>query len=172
MTTGNGRAAWQLGDEYNPDSIHIRASDENGHSWKGRIILPKHWPGWIEAIVQAPLFPEYRTIADFIRDAVYHRLHHWGTNPTRPLDIGLQHRLSLERMQNRLAASRDFSNQVSVFVTEMDNTCQELQRSRDHNGLARLLDEVEDEVRANFSPPYDGEVLERITYWRKYTSAP
>lgn len=160
-------SSWNLVDEYSPEVIHVRASDQDGHSWKGRIQLPKGWPGWIEAIIEDPRFPEYRTTADFIRDAVFHRLHYWADNPDRPVTGDLPNRLSLERMKNRLASSRDFSHEVASFKGELDETCSALHRARDYTGLLRLVNECEDEVRANFSEPYLSDVLDRISYWRK-----
>ena len=160
--------AWSSADEYRPERIHVRASDDKGHSTKGRMLMPKHWAGWIESIVEHPDFPEYRSAADFVRDAIFHRLHYWASHPTRDTDPMLQNRLSLERMKNRLAEQQLHSAEVASFRSQLDDACSELTRARDYKGLRQILADLEEEARLNFDEPYLTDMLDRITYWRKH----
>lgn len=59
-------------EEYSPDRMFIESKDRDGHSKFIRFRIPDHFRGPIGAVVGK--VEAYRSEADFLRDAVVHRL--------------------------------------------------------------------------------------------------
>lgn len=63
---------------YSPEQFYTRASDAQGHKEHVRVNIPPYIAAQVTALVQSGKFP-YQTMADVLRDALYHRLHHLST---------------------------------------------------------------------------------------------
>lgn len=62
-------------DAYDPNDVYMGgAKDSQGHSTNIRAHIPDTWTGMISEIVASPDWPEYQTLQDFYRDAIYHRM--------------------------------------------------------------------------------------------------
>jgi hypothetical protein len=63
------------GSSYSPDRFYVASADKNGHSHWLKMRIPPAISGHISALVASGKIPQYRTVEDFYRDAVLHRLH-------------------------------------------------------------------------------------------------
>lgn len=68
---------------YDPNEIHTPSQDEKGHSVNLRLHVPVPWHGILQQIVSSDDWPEYRSIHDIVRDALYHRMHWIGQQKNR-----------------------------------------------------------------------------------------
>lgn len=68
---------WQTGsdEEYDPERIYTRAEDARGHSDRISVTLPTYVIRALAALRESDAYSEYRSIADVIRDSVYHNIH-------------------------------------------------------------------------------------------------
>lgn len=80
----------------------------------------------MEQYVQSESWPEYRTVADIVRDALYHRLHwaseqkHRGNFPNvAQAVIRERYRKRLEQDAQYEQEMREFRNQIDVTLTQM-----------------------------------------------------
>jgi hypothetical protein len=60
---------------YSPEKFYVKATDSKGHSANLRVHVPPIFAERVSALIASRTFPEYRTLADFVRDAMYHRLY-------------------------------------------------------------------------------------------------
>lgn len=65
---------WKPASTYDPDKFYTSASDKQGRGDPTTVRVPPQAASTIAALVQSQRIPEYTTQADFIRDAVIHRL--------------------------------------------------------------------------------------------------
>lgn len=75
-TDGEGLSAWDTIEDdkgYDPHHFYTHSQDKKGHSFHLRVNFPKPLAGAIGALIQTGIIPQYRTIEDFARDAIYHR---------------------------------------------------------------------------------------------------
>jgi len=59
---------------YDIENFYTRASDKHGHGSQFRVRLPTDVAGMVARIIADPTLPQFRTAADFLRDAAFHRL--------------------------------------------------------------------------------------------------
>ena len=59
---------------YGPEKLYTKGTDGRGNSHEVRVRMPPTVVGQIQSMVEQRLIPEYKTSADFVRDAVIHRL--------------------------------------------------------------------------------------------------
>lgn len=70
--------SWNASGAYNPDKYYTEASDKSGRGDPINARIPPQIGSSIAALVQSGVVSEYRTLSDFVRDAVVHRLHTIG----------------------------------------------------------------------------------------------
>jgi hypothetical protein len=69
--------SWVLeSNEYSPDKFYTKSTDGRGNSELIQVKVSPFVYGLLAEIIESPDFPDYRTKADLIRDALVHRLHH------------------------------------------------------------------------------------------------
>lgn len=79
---------------YSQERIYTRSVDKRGFGSTVRLKAPPEVVSEIAKIVAKDWVPEYNTTADFVRDAVIHRLHYWSE---RISDKQLQRVVTTER---------------------------------------------------------------------------
>jgi len=159
------REQWNL-ETYNPREPHTKSTDDLGHSAYYRVRIPDDWSGMIGKWVEDRDFPEYQTAADFIRDAIYHRLAFWQKNGRDP-EGAVGRMMAREAMLTKVRrATQQFDAQVR-FTDEMEDLATRLAQAQDWQALWLNMGEWEDDAREAFDEPYLDRILERVTYWRK-----
>jgi len=93
---------WQLEEfeSYSRTRFYTKASDNKGHREEIRVKVPPHIYDAIGRIVRSdgkgPI-PEYRTMSDFVRDAIVHRLHDlWELGMVQGIEDALRQHLAME----------------------------------------------------------------------------
>jgi len=68
--------SWEVdeGDFYDPNEFYTASQDKKGHSFHMRVNLPKPLGGLLYGLIQSAVVPQYRSVEDIARDAVYHRV--------------------------------------------------------------------------------------------------
>lgn len=87
------------GHEYRVDQFYTRSTNKFDHSKELRANVPTNIHAQVMEIVQNPKFPSIRTNADFIRDAIVHRLrtiHGWVNDPELLKILTIEERRSIE----------------------------------------------------------------------------
>lgn len=77
---------------YSRDRYYTHSTDQHGHKTTVRANVPPDMMRRIAIIVASRAIPEYGTSSDFVRDAVFHRLHEVGEkiadiDTTRTVDM-------------------------------------------------------------------------------------
>lgn len=148
----------QQSGEYSVDDVWTKATDKQGHSAYLRVPIPKHWAGEVSAIIESNRFG-YRNQQDFVRDAVYHRLH-WAAQIIR------DDRFLATLGHDRLTARVDFymyeSQQHAEFMDRLDEAQRVAQVTVDHQEFAKILDLLRDEAESLLREPYRSKALDRL----------
>ena len=68
--------SWEVEDDdfYDPNEFYTASQDKKGHSFHMRVNLPKPLGGQLYGLIQSAVVPQYRSVEDVARDAVYHRV--------------------------------------------------------------------------------------------------
>ncbi len=68
--------SWEVdeGDFYDPNEFYTASQDKKGHSFHMRVNLPKPLGGQLYGLIQSAVVPQYRSVEDIARDALYHRV--------------------------------------------------------------------------------------------------
>lgn len=135
------REDWSTDDPgYSPSKFYMRGSDKQGHSANLRVHVPTYVAGRVQHIFDTHQFP-YKTLQDFYRDAIYHRLY------------ALEHDLFPFEQQDglALAALRDEAQSVIERITTAKSTVDSLEATVLQ--LVKLGEE--DEARSMVARAYD-----------------
>lgn len=66
---------WTPADAYDPDAFYTEGRDKQGGGENIQARIPPQVHGSIAALIQSGKIPQYRTMSDFVRNAVVHQLH-------------------------------------------------------------------------------------------------
>jgi len=144
--------------EYKIDDVWRGSSDKQGHSSYIRTPVPKHWSGQINAIVQSGRF-DYKSQQDFIRDAVYHRLH-WAGKVIK--DDKFLARLSVDKLQAHLEHYTVEMEGYREFETKLDEAAAMAQHAGDSREFASLIDILKDEADTTLREPFRSEAMAKL----------
>lgn len=158
------------GDGYSIDNVYTGGSaDGKGHSFHLRVPIPTHWQAIMMHYVTSPDWPEYRSVQDFARDAIYHRWHwakDWERRNGRPPTPELKQLMAMAAGQARAEQSRMVDER---FIEFMDTTEEALRLKYNRQDFSALLDMVEElEVMAEeFTDKDRVRLLEMADNWKK-----
>ena len=144
--------------EYSIDDIWRGSADKQGHSAYVRVPFPKHWAGQMNAITQSDLF-DYKSQQDFVRDAVYHRLH-WAGEIMR--DRKFIARLGVDKLAARLEHYMLETEGVTEFKIRLDEAATMAQTSGDAREFATIIDLMRDEASQTLREPFRSEALMKL----------
>lgn len=129
------------GNQYDIDTIYTRSTDGKGHSVNIQAPLSTNVHGQVAAIVGLE-DTKYRSVQDFVRDAVAHRLRYWQevmqSGRLRMLP-GVEEMLATEAVMTAIADSRTRRTAARSAMTDSEKEISELIS-------AGLLDEAQDLV--------------------------
>ena len=107
MGKARGKAApedlWQTDDSYDPNEFYTASADRRGHSDTFYVKVPPYVASALSQFIQSGKVPQYKTVQDFIRDAIVHRIHYLMYNWPGELDECA----ALLRMQHKLAKLKE-----------------------------------------------------------------
>lgn len=121
-----GREAWKLDDgEYSVDRFYVQSTDGKGHGDEVRVRVPPYLASQLQAIFESRTFPKYRTVADIVRDAIYHRLRYLELRQHGEASDALK----LIGFQERLRQNREAFETATASVNALSQTVEELLRA-------------------------------------------
>lgn len=138
---GNPNDPWTLSStNYDPANFYCRATDGNGHD---AVLQSKISPALlaeIQRLVQSKVIPQYRTYADFIRDAMIHRLRYLSDQ--YPGSANLQ-AIEIEQRQAELDHIKIQRESWNKLLRDLDEQLQELIRLNELDEAEWLIDQNE-----------------------------
>lgn len=106
---------------YSVDAFYTRSTDGNGVSETKYVKMPPSLLAGIGDLVASKVIADYRTEADFIRDAVYHRLHHVAMMKQDGKLVRLVNRqIMLARAANNLHEMAELENLLEQHGAAME----------------------------------------------------
>jgi len=164
----NTVARQKLENEYDVDKVWTSSQDQHGHSVQNRVNYPKSWAGQVAELVHSREWPEYRSPQDFVRDAIYHRLH-WAHNSQRTTDPELAAVLAESAIESMLDPFLSASDQYSRVEKRIEEAGGLAISHGDQVAFQKVLNNIEDYIREHIRPPYLDRLLDRVGQWRKRT---
>lgn len=136
------KAGWET-DGYDPSEVYTRATDGQGHKEVMHIPLPPYLLNQIGSFVSDAKVLGYRTPQDFVRDAIVHRLHHWGDSLPPDRKIAWKTTMAMVRTEKRIWEME----QVDALVARMREGMEKAVRAEQLPALADSIEECEEHAR-------------------------
>lgn len=141
---------WKIGSSFDVEDggyarthFYTAGTDKRGHSERLVARVPPTVMGEVAHLVQSGLIPEYRTAADFVRDAIHHRLHDIETMITAE---GWKPRASIERVLAQLRY-REWKREAGVETAErVSAELNRLYAASDIMGVEVLVEDLMDQI--------------------------
>lgn len=151
---------------YSEERFYTSSSDVRGHSKMLRVWLPQGIDAQVYEAVNG--IPQYRTVQDFMRDAIVHRLEY------------LQHRYVLSDQGRRLleierwkADSERRSAEIQTMTSAVNNVGERLAEAwtaEDYQLLKQEYEEAKDQIDW-LREPYKGRMVELLKEWGRKANA-
>ncbi len=155
MVKASDRAAsrWEVSTPqgYNPLAHYTQASDKKGHSAKFTTKIPVNVAGEMSAAVQSGKIPEYKTIQDFMRDAIIHQLHR-----IQPIldDPELERKITMWTISNEALRARQEREGFAEMMTAIDEHVTHLQTTGQNKKLRAYLNDLMDKAEMAIPPEF------------------
>jgi hypothetical protein len=126
---------------YSPNRFYVRATDERGHHDRVSFKAPPELINQIAVLIGSDDFPDYRSSADFWRDAGLHHLHR-RTDDARDMSIreGAQETI-------QLLAEQNYSQRIIDFATTWEKIIEQrragFSKLFQHGAWHQLFDLIE-----------------------------
>lgn len=135
---------------YSRDNFYTKSTDGKGNSETKYMKLPPSFIARIGELVASRKVPAYRTDADFIRDAILHRLH----DVSQMVKNGeLESFVNRQVMLSRVASRREEMSEFNALVTTHEEAMTECVQTGDRPLLGELLNDAEHDL-LNVRPAY------------------
>lgn len=135
---------------YNREAFYTAARDGAGNSETKYLKISGSVLGQVGALVSGRLIPAYKTEADFIRDAIIHRLHDVGEMIEDGRILATINRaVKLDRIQQRQVELQEFA----AIIATHEEAMQQCVVSEDAMLLADLIADAEsdyEDLRPNY----------------------
>lgn len=135
----NAGDPWQVAAvNYSPDTIYTRSTDGHGHYEQLRNVKvsPAVYAVLSEMLARGDL-PDYRTVADFVRDALLHRLHYISQNIGSLAQVVNEEIVAAE-MATRIARNRHRADTVRVYSEQLAT----LEQDGDYEAISEAVDSM------------------------------
>ena len=97
--------SWTPADVYDPDAFYTEGRDKQGGGENVQARVPPQIHGSIAALIQSGKIPQYRTMSDFVRNALVHQLHKDLERMDTPDQLRMLQLVIV--MNNEIAAERE-----------------------------------------------------------------
>ena len=148
---------------YNPNAYYTQASDKKGHSAKMGVKIPVTIAGEVGVVVSSDKIPEYRTVQDFIRDAIIHRLHDIQQILDDP---DLERKLTMYTIHDEAMRSKQARDQYADMMESLQDQFTHLsttgQTARLRTYLTDLIDKAEIAIPEEFRLDYIRDLSARL----------
>ena len=135
---------------YDAGRVYRRSTDDNGNKTSLTVTVPATLAARIAVVVASRQIPAYRTGADFLRDAVYHRLH-WIEQMIA--DGGVSNEIRLEIGLAEIDAVRSEMETMAQTLETYRALLRGAVKQGDRDALTTALDHL-DETLPTLREPY------------------
>lgn len=138
MSESSESSMWstQSDGSYSEKEFYVRSTNQHDHSESIRIRLPKEVLAQASEMVSSKKYNAYRTVADVVRDALVHRLHHLAEESG---DEDLMDFVNRQMMQARL-------DQRIIMLEEMDSICKTAEALLSEAAAKRHIDVLRETI--------------------------
>jgi hypothetical protein len=152
---------------YDPNEIYTGpATDKEGHSSNMRCAIPTPWAGAVSEVVNSPEWPEIKSSQDFIRDAIYHRLHWTSEQKNRGNLRYVSNLQALSEASAILARHREFQSAYELFDEESEESLRQALLTNDADILMSLIEDLSTSV-PRFPEPYRTSLSNKLDQWKR-----
>lgn len=149
------------GKGYRADRFYNKSTDSNGHGEKITVRVPQGIDSQVHAAVRE--IPEYRSLQDFIRDAIVHRLEYIQKH--YELGDGARRFVELQRMEADMERITSEVETMTNAVERVKVSLETAYASRDW-GLMKEAMETAEEMLEWMREPYRGRLSELVVDWK------
>ena len=131
-------SSWETvdGEFYDPDRFYTHSEDKKGHSFHLRAPIPKPFAGEIHALIKSGAVPQYRSLGDVVRDALYHRV----KQVSRMIDDGtLESSVDMAMLLAEEIQLQDEAETAEHLIDAMHVNAQTMWTRQDYPRLKRYL---------------------------------
>lgn len=139
----------EKGQSYSADRFYTRSTNKHDHSAEGKFRLPPQIQAQIAQIVESKRYPQLRSIQDFYRDSVIHRLHYLNEQIG---DDRLDKQLSLEMRACRVDEMRREVEDLKDIIDNHTNNLELAMSMKDGQAISDSLALLEDDLPAVREP--------------------
>lgn len=160
ITPMPGMDLWATEDAaYSIDGYYTRSKDQQGHSTVYHVRMPDFVAGRIAAIIESKTVPDYKTAADFIRDAIVHRLHYLSEQViTGKLSDELQRAINRVALENHTLAYLEEIKAYNELSITIRDTCREALSIGDYDQLYNYI-QTQRDLAEGLREPFKGRVV-------------
>lgn len=141
-----GPDPWDLDDGtgYDPSKFYTKASTtkgDKGENWQ--VMVPSSVASQLTAMIQGGKIKHYATRQDFIRDAIYHRLHDIAEMLN---DTQLARKLGILYRTSEMLSIREDVQAADDFIDTVRESCRELEDRKEWELLVETLNLAEEHI--------------------------
>lgn len=141
-------------DHYQADTFYTTSTDKKGHSAQVRTSIPPEMHSQIKRLIESGDFPMYQTMGDFVRDAIFHRVHWVAKNKAHLLDGELDRVARRSRLYHQLDEHQAFQERMRTLYTDLLESLTEADENRDKQAGAVCLRMARDCLQAEDLPDF------------------
>ena len=141
--------ALTAGKKYDPDTIYSASTDGRGHYEQTRTKITPQMEHLLAEIVAA--HDEFRSVNDFIRNAVFHMMHKYLVDPP-DVDERLKDAIHAERQTHALAMDARILQSHYDLMTGVKSALNDCIETADWQGMQDLVEMVEERVENGSLP--------------------
>lgn len=141
---------------YDKGKIYKASTDPRGHYEKASVKIPQGTLAKINEVIRG--FEDFRNYQDFVRNAIVHMLHEYGS---RAGDQEILDHVDLLAASEGFQRLEDDMDHNKGFADKVKAVLDKAMASRDQEALRRAVGMAEMDVM-NLKEPYRGQVLEHV----------
>ena len=125
--------------EYSVYKFYVNATDSHHHSTKISFVVPPHIVAQIGQIVQSGKIPAYKTLEDFIRDSINHRLKFLLDHHLNLLSESEREALARELLIAQMERDQEISSSQQEMIEKFKQSMRDAIERGDYTTLKKHL---------------------------------
>lgn len=153
-------------EEYSRDEFYTRSVDKRGHKDTLHTPVLPSMMGMLGDLVASKHFPQYRTVHDVVRNALYHQLRY---DAERIQDGAMSRQLDLELIANRKERRIEQVAQMERNLEAARSLFEKCEQLGYWDGLAEAVEETDREIEG-LPEPFRGKTRGLVTRYKEVLS--
>lgn len=157
---------WGTGDNYDPSQFLTRDPDPKGDGVDLRTKVSRGTNAQIQSIIEQRLVPEYQTKADFVRDAVLHRLRYLAEQHDA-MTTAQRGRIRTTIHAAQIEYTRDWVERNELNVQLVKETLERIAKTGRNSQLMKQAFEDALAMAEGMDEPWASQVEEIVTVYKR-----